>query len=144
MRAGAETARPHGHAGGHAGFEIAPIVFGGNVFFGGSVFGWTIDEKARFDVLDAFVDHGFDAIDTADVYSAWAPGNKGGAAASHPAIRGPAALHGASGSGGTRPGGLDPRDVDPAHGHHGFHRPLRGCAIRVLQCGQQEAGHDLP
>ncbi|GAA4483551.1 aldo/keto reductase [Gluconacetobacter asukensis] len=57
---------------GHAGFEIAPIVFGGNVF------GWTIDEKASFDVLDAFVDHGFDAIDTADVYSAWAPGNKGG------------------------------------------------------------------
>ncbi|MBB2203880.1 aldo/keto reductase [Gluconacetobacter takamatsuzukensis] len=57
---------------GRTGFEIAPIVFGGNVF------GWTIDEKASFDVLDAFVDHGFDAIDTADVYSAWAPGNKGG------------------------------------------------------------------
>ncbi|MFW7268239.1 aldo/keto reductase [Gluconacetobacter sp. Hr-1-5] len=57
---------------GRTGFEIAPIVFGGNVF------GWTIDEKESFDVLDAFVDHGFDAIDTADVYSAWAPGNKGG------------------------------------------------------------------
>lgn len=56
---------------GQTGFEIAPIVFGGNVF------GWTIDEKASFDVLDAFVDHGFDAIDTADVYSAWVPGNKG-------------------------------------------------------------------
>lgn len=57
---------------GTTGFAIAPIVFGGNVF------GWTIDEKTSFDVLDAFVDHGFDAIDTADVYSAWAPGNKGG------------------------------------------------------------------
>lgn len=57
---------------GHTGFEIAPIVFGGNVF------GWTIDEKQSFDVLDAFVDYGFDAIDTADVYSAWAPGNVGG------------------------------------------------------------------
>ncbi|MBO1360097.1 aldo/keto reductase [Acetobacter sacchari] len=57
---------------GNTGFEIAPIVFGGNVF------GWTIDEKTSFDVLDAFVDHGFDAIDTADVYSVWVPGNKGG------------------------------------------------------------------
>ncbi|GBQ93245.1 aldo/keto reductase [Acetobacter nitrogenifigens DSM 23921 = NBRC 105050] len=57
---------------GNTGFEIAPIVFGGNVF------GWTIDEKSSFDVLDAFVDHGFDAIDTADVYSVWVPGNKGG------------------------------------------------------------------
>jgi aryl-alcohol dehydrogenase-like predicted oxidoreductase len=57
---------------GRTGFDIAPIVFGGNVF------GWTLDEKASFDVLDAFVDHGFDAIDTADVYSRWAPGNQGG------------------------------------------------------------------
>ncbi|MCH4091137.1 aldo/keto reductase [Acetobacter sp.] len=57
---------------GKTGFSIAPIVFGGNVF------GWTIDEKTSFDVPDAFVDHGFDAIDTADVYSAWAPGNNGG------------------------------------------------------------------
>lgn len=52
--------------------KIAPIVFGGNVF------GWTADERRSFEVLDAFVDHGFNAIDTADVYSAWAPGNKGG------------------------------------------------------------------
>jgi aryl-alcohol dehydrogenase-like predicted oxidoreductase len=51
---------------------IAPIVFGGNVL------GWTIDEKTSFGVLDAFVDHGFNAIDTADVYSTWAPGNNGG------------------------------------------------------------------
>ncbi|WP_370675483.1 aldo/keto reductase [Pleomorphomonas sp. PLEO] len=57
---------------GKTGFDIAPLVFGGNVF------GWTIDEKASFDVLDAFVDHGFDAIDTADVYSRWKPGNQGG------------------------------------------------------------------
>lgn len=57
---------------GSSGLSIAPIVFGGNVF------GWTIDEKTSFAVLDAFVDHGFNAIDTADVYSLWAPGNKGG------------------------------------------------------------------
>ncbi|MFO1037959.1 MAG: aldo/keto reductase [Geminicoccaceae bacterium] len=57
---------------GRTGLHVAPIVFGGNVF------GWTIDQKTSCEVLDAFVDHGFDAIDTADVYSAWAPGNKGG------------------------------------------------------------------
>jgi aryl-alcohol dehydrogenase-like predicted oxidoreductase len=57
---------------GKTGLSIAPLVLGGNVF------GWTIDEKNSFDVLDAFVDHGFNAIDTADVYSSWADGNKGG------------------------------------------------------------------
>ncbi len=57
---------------GKTGLGIAPLVFGGNVF------GWTLDEAAAFKVLDAFVDHGFNAIDTADVYSSWAPGNKGG------------------------------------------------------------------
>ncbi|HDS1236228.1 aldo/keto reductase [Pluralibacter gergoviae] len=57
---------------GSTGFSIAPLVFGGNVF------GWTIDEKTSFSVIDAFLDSGFDAIDTADVYSLWAPGNKGG------------------------------------------------------------------
>jgi aryl-alcohol dehydrogenase-like predicted oxidoreductase len=57
---------------GKSGLVIAPLVFGGNVF------GWTIDEKTSFDLLDCFVDVGFNAIDTADVYSAWAPGNKGG------------------------------------------------------------------
>jgi Aldo/keto reductase family len=57
---------------GKTGLEIAPLVFGGNVL------GWTIDEKTSFQVLDAFIDHGFNAIDTADVYSAWGPGNKGG------------------------------------------------------------------
>lgn len=59
---------------GRTGLSIAPLVLGTNVF------GWTIDEKTSFAVLDAFVDHGFNAIDTADVYSAWAPGNKGGEA----------------------------------------------------------------
>ncbi len=57
---------------GATGLSIAPVIFGGNVF------GWTIDEAESFRVLDAFVDHGFDAIDTADVYSRWFPGNKGG------------------------------------------------------------------
>lgn len=57
---------------GRTGLSIAPLVFGGNVL------GWTIDEATGFAVLDAFVDHGFNAIDTADVYSAWAPGNRGG------------------------------------------------------------------
>ena len=52
--------------------NIAPIVFGGNVF------GWTIDEQKSFEILDHFVESGFNFIDTADVYSRWAPGNKGG------------------------------------------------------------------
>ncbi|AGT09791.1 aldo/keto reductase [Paracoccus aminophilus] len=57
---------------GSTGLSIAPLVFGGNVF------GWTADEKTSFDLLDAFVDHGFNAIDTADVYSSWVPGHQGG------------------------------------------------------------------
>jgi aryl-alcohol dehydrogenase-like predicted oxidoreductase len=57
---------------GSTGFEIAPLVLGGNVF------GWTADEKTSFALLDAFVDAGLNAIDTADVYSAWAPGHAGG------------------------------------------------------------------
>ncbi|MDZ4724360.1 MAG: aldo/keto reductase [candidate division Zixibacteria bacterium] len=52
--------------------KVAPLVFGGNVF------GWTIDEPTSFKLLDAFVDAGFNLIDTADVYSNWKPGNKGG------------------------------------------------------------------
>lgn len=51
---------------------IAPLAFGGNVF------GWTLDEKKSFEILDAFVDAGFNFIDTADAYSTWVPGNKGG------------------------------------------------------------------
>jgi aryl-alcohol dehydrogenase-like predicted oxidoreductase len=57
---------------GRSGLEIAPLVFGGNVF------GWTVDEKGSFTLLDAFLDAGFDCVDTADVYSRWKPGNKGG------------------------------------------------------------------
>lgn len=56
---------------GHSNIEIAPLVFGGNVF------GWTADEKRSFMLLDHFVERGFNAIDTADVYSAWAPGLSG-------------------------------------------------------------------
>lgn len=52
--------------------SIAPLVLGGNVF------GWTADKTTSFAVLDAFVAGGGTMIDTADVYSAWAPGHKGG------------------------------------------------------------------
>jgi aryl-alcohol dehydrogenase-like predicted oxidoreductase len=51
---------------------IEPLVLGGNVF------GWTVDEKAGFDILDAFVDEGFSAIDTAEGYPNWVPGNPPG------------------------------------------------------------------
>ena len=57
---------------GRTGLQIAPLVFGGNVF------GWTADAKTSFALLDRFAEAGLNAIDTADVYSAWAPGNKGG------------------------------------------------------------------
>lgn len=57
---------------GATGLDISPVVFGGNVF------GWTIDQAQSFKVLDAFVDHGFNAIDTVDFYSIWAPNHQGG------------------------------------------------------------------
>jgi aryl-alcohol dehydrogenase-like predicted oxidoreductase len=57
---------------GTSGIKIDPFAFGGNVF------GWTIDEKESFKILDGFIDAGLDFIDTADVYSSWVPGNKGG------------------------------------------------------------------
>lgn len=57
---------------GRTGLSIAPLVFGGNVF------GWTADEKTSFQLLDAFFDAGFNAVDTADCYSGWADGNSGG------------------------------------------------------------------
>lgn len=56
---------------GNSGLKVSPLTFGGNVF------GWTIDKKESFKILDAFVDAGFDFIDTADTYSWWVPGNKG-------------------------------------------------------------------
>ena len=57
---------------GNSGLEVSPLAFGGNVF------GWTVDEPTSFQLLDAFVAAGFNFIDTADVYSKWAPGNQGG------------------------------------------------------------------
>lgn len=52
--------------------RFEPIVFGGNVF------GWTADEATSFSLIDRFVERGFAMIDTADVYSIWVPGHKGG------------------------------------------------------------------
>ena len=57
---------------GDSSLEIAPLALGSNVF------GWTADEATSFAILDAFVDAGGTMIDTADVYSAWVPGNQGG------------------------------------------------------------------
>lgn len=57
---------------GKSSLEVAPLMLGGNVF------GWTADEKTSFSILDAFVDAGFDFVDTADVYSHWVPGHQGG------------------------------------------------------------------
>jgi len=57
---------------GSSSIEVAPLMFGGNIF------GWTVDEATSFQLLDAYVDAGFDFIDTADVYSRWKPGNEGG------------------------------------------------------------------
>jgi aryl-alcohol dehydrogenase-like predicted oxidoreductase len=57
---------------GRSGLMVAPLAFGGNVF------GWTADEARSFELLDAFVDAGCNLIDTADVYSRWVPGHRGG------------------------------------------------------------------
>ena len=57
---------------GNSGLEIAPLIFGGNVF------GWTVDEPSAFTLLDAFLASGFNCVDTADSYSTWVPGNRGG------------------------------------------------------------------
>ena len=57
---------------GKSGLKVAPWAFGGNVF------GWTVDDPTGFGLLDAFVDAGFNLIDTADVYSRWIPGHVGG------------------------------------------------------------------
>lgn len=53
---------------GNTGLEISPLIFGGNVF------GWTVDEKTSFQLLDAFVDAGFNCIDTSDIYPTNNPG----------------------------------------------------------------------
>lgn len=52
--------------------QVVPLIFGGNVF------GWTLDQQQSYRILDAFVDKGFNAIDTANNYSHWVPGNIGG------------------------------------------------------------------
>jgi aryl-alcohol dehydrogenase-like predicted oxidoreductase len=57
---------------GQSSLHVYPITFGGNVF------GWTADEAMSFRLLDAFVAAGFNFIDSADVYSRWHTGNKGG------------------------------------------------------------------
>ncbi|HEX2942550.1 MAG TPA: aldo/keto reductase [Rhodopila sp.] len=57
---------------GQSSLEVPPITFGCNVF------GWTADEKTSFELLDAWLDAGFNFLDTADVYSRWHPGNSGG------------------------------------------------------------------
>jgi len=57
---------------GRSGIEIPPLMFGGNVF------GWTADAATSFRLLDSLVDAGFNAIDTADVYSVWVAGHQGG------------------------------------------------------------------
>jgi len=63
-----QTHRPLGRSG----IIVSPICLGGNVF------GWTADERTSFSILDAWVDAGFNFIDTADVYSTWVPGHTGG------------------------------------------------------------------
>ena len=57
---------------GRSGLQVSPLALGGNVF------GWTVDEATSFSLLDAWIDAGFNFIDTADVYSAWVPGHIGG------------------------------------------------------------------
>src|SRR5258708_18815550 len=57
---------------GRSGLQVSPLCFGGNVF------GWTVDEATSFSLLDAWLDAGMNFIDTADVYSRWAPGHAGG------------------------------------------------------------------
>jgi aryl-alcohol dehydrogenase-like predicted oxidoreductase len=57
---------------GRSTIEVAPLALGCNVF------GWTVDQAGAFRILDAFVDHGFNMIDTANTYPRWVPGNKGG------------------------------------------------------------------
>ena len=57
---------------GNSTLQVSPLAFGGNIF------GWTVDESTSFKLLDAFVGAGFNFIDTADTYSRWVPGNRGG------------------------------------------------------------------
>lgn len=67
-----ETATMEKRELGRSGLLVGPLAFGGNVF------GWTADEATSFRLLDTFVDSGLNLVDTADVYSTWAPGHRGG------------------------------------------------------------------
>ena len=103
---------------GATGLQIPPLVFGGNVF------GWTVDEQQSFSLLDALLERGFTAIDTADVYSAWVDGNKGGESetiigkwfAAHPGVRDNITLFTKVGSDMGEPGkkGLSARWIEQA------------------------------
>ena len=57
---------------GQSDLQLAPLMLGGNVF------GWTIDQKKSADILDAYIDAGFNAVDTSDSYARWVPGSPGG------------------------------------------------------------------
>lgn len=57
---------------GRSGIQVPTLTFGGNVF------GWTVDQSTSFSILDALLEHNLNFIDTADVYSSWVEGNKGG------------------------------------------------------------------
>ena len=57
---------------GRSGLQVSPLAFGGNVF------GWTADPAQSFRLLDAWLEAGFNFVDTADVYSRWVPGHQGG------------------------------------------------------------------
>jgi aryl-alcohol dehydrogenase-like predicted oxidoreductase len=99
---------------GHPGLGGIPLVFGGNVF------GWTLDRDASFAVLDAFYEEGGRMIDTADGYSAWVPGNKGGESETiigawleSRGVRADMRIATKTGMGGL-PGGLKPEKVEAA------------------------------
>jgi aryl-alcohol dehydrogenase-like predicted oxidoreductase len=57
---------------GNSSVEVSRLCFGGNVF------GWTVDQSTSFKLLDAFLDAGFNFVDTADSYSTWVAGHRGG------------------------------------------------------------------
>ena len=57
---------------GNSNLQVSRLCFGGNIF------GWTVDQARSFQLLDAFVEAGFNFVDTADIYSRWVPGNQGG------------------------------------------------------------------
>ena len=107
---------------GRTGMKVAALCLGGNTF------GWTTDQKASEAVLDAYLEAGGNFIDTADVYSRWAPGNKGGESETALGIwmaarKNRHAVH--HGHQGLRPDGPGPERQRPlAPAHHGGGRGL--------------------